>query len=92
METHYGKEVAGEFDRFEAAYRLIKNDRGCFIDGSTPDGRTTGTCDRCGTAIMNVFVFASSKRPGFMHVGKSLVPRYRTIETWSCPDGRRFER
>lgn len=29
---------------------------------------------------------------GFMHVGKSLVPRYRTIETWSCPDGRRFER
>ncbi len=33
-----------------------------------------------------------SEFAGFMHVGKSLVPRYRTIETWSCPDGRRFER
>ena len=28
----------------------------------------------------------------FMYVGKTLVPQYRTIETWSCPDGRKFER
>lgn len=27
-----------------------------------------------------------------VRTGNYILPQYRTIETWSCPDGRRFER
>ena len=40
------------------------------MDGSPPDGRCTGTCDRCGTAIMRVFCFARpNDLTNLMHVG-----------------------
>ena len=48
----YGKESATEIGLFISAYRIVVSDRGVSIDGNSPDGRCTGTCDRCGTAIM----------------------------------------
>jgi hypothetical protein len=70
MDTPSGKIEATEFSRFVTAYVIGKTDRGVTVDGAAPDGRCTGTCDRCGTAIMRVFCFA---KPGdlsrLMHVG-----------------------
>lgn len=73
-----GKDIAQHFRVFRCGYRIIKDPtRGVLIAGASPDGRYTGTCDRCGTAILNVSCFASDdpERPGFMHVGIDCAQR-----------------
>lgn len=65
----YGKTAATEIGLFVSAYRIAMSHQGVVIDGNSPDGRHTGTCDRCGTAIMNVYVFSNDNRSTFMHVG-----------------------
>lgn len=65
----YGKNAATTCGRFASAYKIRVCDGGTLIDGSSPDGRHTGTCDRCGTAILNVYVFSDESRSTFMHVG-----------------------
>lgn len=69
IDTGYGREAAALHHIFAAAYRIVKDDRGTSIDGGSPDGRCTGTCDRCGTCIMNIYVFSTRDRRSFMHVG-----------------------
>jgi hypothetical protein len=73
METQanqdWGKVGAAQHGRFIGAYRIIVSERGTEVTAS-PDGRCTGTCDRCGTAIMHVYVFQSSEGARTtMHVG-----------------------
>jgi hypothetical protein len=73
METQanqdWGKVGAAQHERFIGAYHITVSDRGTHVSPS-PDGRTTGTCDRCGTAIMHVYVFQSSEGARTtMHVG-----------------------
>lgn len=63
-----GKEDATLHNRFVGAYKICKTERGTFIEGGSPDGRHTGTCDRCGTAIMNIYVFRAPSG-SLMHVG-----------------------
>lgn len=67
--TGFGKVDAVSCKRFVTAYSIKKTDRGVLIDGSSPDGRLTATCDRCGTAITYVYVFANGDRTMYMHVG-----------------------
>lgn len=69
IETGFGHDDATRCTRFVTAYRIIKGERGVEIDGASPDGRLTGACDRCGTAITNVYVFANAGRTLWMHVG-----------------------
>jgi len=64
----YGKEAAATHTHFMGAYTIRRTDRGTIVDPS-PDGRTTGTCDRCGVAISNVYVFRDPKAGTRMHVG-----------------------
>lgn len=68
-EIGFGHSDATVCNRFVTAYRIIKGERGVEIDGASPDGRLTGACDRCGTAITNVYVFANRDRTLWMHVG-----------------------
>jgi hypothetical protein len=63
-----GKADAALHHRFVGAYKICKTERGTFIEGGSPDGRHTGTCDRCGTAIMNIYVFRADSG-SLMHVG-----------------------
>ena len=65
----YGFEDAGRFRYFVSEYHIQKaNEYGPGgVEGASPDGIYTGTCDRCGTAIMNIYVFTDGV--GFMHVG-----------------------
>lgn len=65
----YGKTAAQEHGRFLGGYRVVMGDRGVSIEGVSPDGRHTGTCDRCGTSIQNVYVFGDRDRQSIMHVG-----------------------
>lgn len=37
-------------------------------------------------------VIATRTRTTIMLVGKVLIPHNRIVETWQCPDGRRFDR
>jgi len=67
--TGCGKLDAVECNKFVTAYTIRKTDRGVLIDGTSPDGRLTGTCDRCGQAITYVYVFANKGRTMYMHVG-----------------------
>lgn len=64
----YGKEAASTHKHFLGAYTIRRTDRGTIVDPS-PDGRTTGTCDRCGVSISNVYVFTDPKAGTRMHVG-----------------------
>ena len=65
----YGKEAAARHRNYLGGYTIKKTDRGVNIQGASPDGRLTGTCDRCGTAISDVFVFADASGKSLMHVG-----------------------
>jgi len=64
-----GNRDAESHSVFVAAYQIIKDDRGTTVTGAGPDGKCTGTCDRCGTAILNIYVFATPDRLSYMHVG-----------------------
>ena len=88
-----GKDIAVHFNRHASSYKINKFDRqfGTSVAGYSPDGRYTGTCDRCCTAILNVHVFQSDnpEYPGYMHVGidcaqKMGVPaeELRQARTW----------
>lgn len=74
-----GKDAAQHYNVFHSGYRIIKGhpQHGTAIAGVSPDGRYTGTCDRCGTAILNVSCFESGDPdyPGFMHVGIDCAQR-----------------
>jgi hypothetical protein len=70
----WGKVGAAQHGRFIGAYRIIVSDRGTEVTAS-PDGRCTGTCDRCGTAIMNIYVFQSDTARTTMHVGIDCAQR-----------------
>lgn len=69
-----GKEDAVLHNRFVGAYKIVKSERGTFIEGGSPDGRHTGCCDRCGTAILNVYVFRAATG-SLMHVGIDCASR-----------------
>lgn len=63
----YGHEEATKYRFFVGAYKLTKTSRGLVVTPS-PDGHVTGTCDRCSTAIGNIYVFANEENKT-MHVG-----------------------
>lgn len=71
----YGRTAAADHRHFAGAYRIVVSDRGTQIEGGSPDGRCTGTCDRCGVSIMNIYVFSDSARRSFMHVGCDCAQR-----------------
>ncbi len=62
-----GKLAAEQYKRFAGAYKIRTGMNGTQVSPS-PDGRATGTCDRCGTAIMNIYVFSDNHNET-MHVG-----------------------
>ena len=67
-----GKDTAVHFRFAAGSYRIrVCPSRGTVVDGCSPDARYTGTCDRCGIAILNVHCFESRnpEYPGYMHVG-----------------------
>lgn len=68
-QTGSGKADAADHKWFANAYQIVKSERGTEVSGTGPDGRCTGTCDRCGTAILNVYVFSDAARSSYMHVG-----------------------
>ena len=74
-EQDYGKVAAAEYPLFRGYYGIVKSDRGVTITGPSPDGRYTGTCDRCGIAISHVYVFTNRALTGFMHVGVDCATR-----------------
>lgn len=74
-EQAYGKVAAAEYPVFRAYYGIVKSDRGTLITGPSPDGRYTGTCDRCGIAISHVYVFTNRAGSAHMHVGVDCAQR-----------------
>lgn len=71
----FGYEAAAIHARFVGYYRVGVGERGTFVSGPSPDGRYTGTCDRCCTAIAHVYVFRSAKTGTYMHVGCDCAQR-----------------
>lgn len=62
-----GHAAAENYKQFVGAYQIRKTEWGTVVSPSV-DGHVTGTCDRCGTAIMNVYIFANNQNLT-MHVG-----------------------
>lgn len=65
----WGKDAATRHLNYVTGYTIKKTDNGVTIQGDSPDGKLTGTCDRCGTAISDVFVFSDDTGRSLMHVG-----------------------
>lgn len=74
-EPVYGKDAAADYPHFRAYYSIRTAERGTFVTGPTPDGRYTGTCDRCGMAITHVYVFRHRTADHHMHVGIDCAQR-----------------
>jgi hypothetical protein len=65
-----------EFPCFVSTYSITVNEMvGTRVSGCDPTGRSTGTCDRCGRAIMHVAVFGDRRRTRFVHVGLDCAQR-----------------
>jgi len=66
----FGKKAAATHGRFLRFYSIrVGGPMGTVVEGANPGDRLTGTCDRCGTAISNVFVFTCPGQASEMHVG-----------------------
>lgn len=74
-----------------AVYTIEKTDRGVVIEGSSPDGRCTGTCDRCGMAISNIYVFRDRANTTTMHVGEDCAEKMG-VSAEGLADARRAMR
>lgn len=71
----FGHEAAARHGRFVGYYSVMVTERGVIISAPSPDGRYTGSCDRCCTAIRHVYVFRSTTTGSYMHVGCDCAQR-----------------